>query len=102
MMQNQNFTSTFTVEQTPTEVFDAINDVGRWWTGEVEGDTHHVGDEFTYRYPGAHYSKQKITELVPGEQVVWHVIDAHLDGPTDPKEWIGTDITFDISSNPDG
>jgi hypothetical protein len=97
-MQSQNFTNTFTVEQTPAEVFDAINNVRGWWTGEIEGDTNEVGDEFSYRCPGAHYSKQKIAALVPGKKVVWHVIDAHLEGPEDPSEWTGTDITFEITS----
>jgi uncharacterized protein YndB with AHSA1/START domain len=101
-MQSQNFTNTFTVEQTPAEVFDAINNVRGWWTGEIEGDTNEVGDEFSYRYPGAHYSKQKIAALVPGKTVVWHVIDAHLEGPEDPSEWTGTDITFEITSKQDG
>ena len=70
-MQSQNFTSTFMVQQTPAEVFEAINYVSGWWTGEIEGETNEVGDEFTYRYPGAHYSKQKVTELVPGKRVAW-------------------------------
>ncbi len=102
MMPSQNFTSTFTVEQTPAEVFDAINDVRGWWTGEIEGGTDKVGDVFTYRYPKAHYSKQEITELVPGQMVVWHVTDSHLEGTQDPSEWTGTDITFEIASKQDG
>lgn|SRR6266851_3179232 len=67
-MDSQNFTSTFTVDQSPEEVFAAIVDVPRWWTGDVEGSTDTLGDEFTYRYPGAHYSKQKIAELIPGQE----------------------------------
>ena len=98
MMPSQNFTSTFTVSQTPAEVFDAINNVRGWWTGEIEGDSHEVGDEFSYRYPGFHYSKQKIAELDPGEKVVWHVVDSRLEGNEDPSEWTGTDITFEITS----
>jgi hypothetical protein len=101
-MQSQNFNSTITVEQTPTEVFGAINDVRGWWTGEIEGDAARVGDEFSYRYPGAHYSKQKIAELVPGKKVVWHVVDAHLEGRKDPTEWTGTGVTFEISSKDGG
>ena len=95
--QSQNFASTFTVDQSPEQVFGAIVDVPRWWTGEVKGSTHTLGDEFTYRYPGAHYSKQKIAELIPGKKVVWHVVDAHLEGPEDPNEWTGTEISFEIT-----
>jgi len=102
MMPSKDFTSVFTVSQTPAEVFDAINNVRGWWTGEIEGDSNEVGDEFSYRYPGFHYSKQKITELEPGEKVVWHVVDSRLEGNEDPSEWTGTDITFEIESKPDG
>ena len=94
--------STFTVDQSPEEVFAAIVDVPRWWTGDIEGSTDTLGDEFTYRYPGAHYSKQKVAELIPGKKVVWHVVDAHLEGPEDPNEWTGTEIKFEITRMEDG
>jgi len=97
-MNSQNFTTTFSVGQTPEEAFAAINNVRGWWTGEVEGSTDKVGDEFTYRYPDAHYSKQQITELVPSQRVVWRVVDSHLAGPEDPSEWTGTEISFEVSS----
>ena len=96
-MNGQNFTCSFSVEQTPEEAYEAIINVRGWWTGEIEGDTQEVGDEFDYRYPGAHYSRQKVTELVPGKKVVWKVVDSHLEGPEDPNEWTGTEITFEIS-----
>ncbi|MGH8987273.1 MAG: SRPBCC family protein [Acidimicrobiales bacterium] len=96
-MSSQNFASSFIVDQTPEEAYDAILDVARWWTGEVEGETHEVGDEFTYRYPGAHYSKQKVTELVPRQKVVWKIVDAYLEGPEDPSEWTGTEVIFELS-----
>jgi hypothetical protein len=97
IMKGQNFTTTFSVDQTPEEAFAAINNVRGWWSGDIEGCTDKVGEEFTYRYPGAHRSTQKITELVPGQRVVWRVVDSHLVGPEDPSEWTGTEITFDIS-----
>jgi uncharacterized protein YndB with AHSA1/START domain len=101
-MDSQNFTSTFTVDQSPEEVFAAIVDVPRWWAGDIEGSTVTLGDAFTYRYPGAHYSKQKIAELIPGRKVVWYVVDAYLEGPKDPNEWTGTEITFEITQMDDG
>jgi len=70
LMSNQNYTTTFTVDQTPEEAFAAINNVRGWWPGEIEGSTEKLGDEFTYRYEDVHYSKQKITELISGKKVI--------------------------------
>lgn len=95
-MTIQSFHSSFTVPQPPEEVFAAVADPQKWWTGDIEGSADRVGDEFSYRYADMHYSKQKVTELVPGQRVVWQVVDSHLSGPEDPTEWTGTEIVFEI------
>jgi hypothetical protein len=100
-MSSQNFTSTFVVDQTPEQAFAAITDVRRWWSGEIDGSTDQLGEVFTYRYQDVHYSKQQITELIPGKKVVWHVFDAYLNFTDDPNEWIGTDITFEVARRGD-
>jgi activator of Hsp90 ATPase-like protein len=87
----------FTVEKTPTEVFAAINNVRGWWSGEIDGGTQKLGDEFTYRYEDIHYSKQRITESIPGKKVVWLVLESSLNFIEDKKEWNGTKITFEIA-----
>src|SRR5271165_6643262 len=95
-MDEQSFTKTFLVDQSPQEVFDAINNVRGWWSGEIDGDTASIGAEFTYRYKNFHRSTQQITELVQGKRVVWHVTGAELTFFNDKTEWIGTDIVFEI------
>ena len=92
-----NYTTRFLVDQTPEEVFAAISNVREWWTGEIEGSTDKLGAEFTYRYEELHYSKQKITEFVPGKKVVWSVLDSSLNFVEDKSEWTGTEITFEIA-----
>jgi uncharacterized protein YndB with AHSA1/START domain len=95
-MSGSSYTTSFTVERTPAEVFDAINDVRSWWMRTVDGDNHAVGDEFSYRVPGVHFCTMRVTELVRGEKVVWTVIDNHMGFIFDQSEWIGTEIRFEL------
>lgn len=92
-----SFTTTFVVEQAPDDVYAAINDVPSWWKGQITGPTDKLGEEFHYRYQDIHRSTHRVTELVPGKRVVWLTTDADLSFSSDPKEWIGTEVVFDIT-----
>jgi len=98
-MKDQNFRTAFTVEQTPEEAFAAINKVREWWAGKpgIEGSTDKLGDEFTYRYEPHHYSKQKITEFIPGKKVVWLVLESQLNFVKNKSEWNGSKVIFEIA-----
>ena len=96
-MTTKDYTASFRVDQSPEEVFNAINNVRGWWSGEIDGRTDKLGAQFTYRYEDVHRSTQRITELVPGKKVVWHVLDAKLNFAKDKSEWNGTDIVFEIA-----
>jgi hypothetical protein len=98
----QSFSTEFTVEQTPEQTFAAIADVRSWWSGNIEGVTDQLEAEFTYRYQDMHYSRQRITELVPAQKVVWQVLDAYLDFTNDPREWVGSTIVFELAPAGDG
>lgn len=96
-MSARDFTTTLSVTQTPKAVFDAINDVSGWWSGDIKGSTGKLGDEFTYRYADMHVSKQRVTEFVPGKRVVWLVLKSSLNFVKNKDEWNGTKIVFDIT-----
>ena len=96
-MSRQDYTTAFTVDQTPKQAFGAINNVRGWWSGEIEGPTSKLGDEFTYRYKDIHYSKQKLIEVVPDQKVVWLALDSYLNFAEDKTEWNGTKIIFEIA-----
>ena len=98
-MKKQDFTTNFSVDQTPEEAFAAINNVRGWWSGEpgIEGSTDKLGDEFVYRYEPYHYSKQKVAEFIPGKKIVWHVLESQINFVKDKSEWTGTKVIFEIS-----
>jgi hypothetical protein len=92
----ENYQSSFVVPVDPRTAYDAILNVRNWWGGEIEGSAAAVGDEFTYRFEDLHVSRQRVTELVPGAKVVWHVVDGVIGFVADKGEWDDTDVVFDI------
>ena len=77
-MKTKDYTTSFTVDQSPEEVFDSINDVRGWWSEEIDGSTDKLGAEFKYHYKDIHCCAFKITEFAPGKKVVWHILDNTL------------------------
>ena len=96
-MGNKDFTATISVDQTPEEAFNAINNVRGWWSENIEGSTDKLGAEFTYRYQDVHFCKLKIADLIPAKKVVWHVLENRFSFTKDKNEWNGTDIVFEVS-----
>lgn len=100
-MKNQNYTASISVDKTPEEAFNAINNVRGWWSEEIEGNTDKLDAEWTYHYKDVHRCKIKVMELVPGKKVVWSVLDNYFDFTQDKTEWKGTSIQFDIAKKGD-
>jgi hypothetical protein len=96
-MKTTDFTTTILVDNSPSEVFSAINNVREWWQGEINGSTAKLNDEFSYQMEEMHFSKQKIVEFIPGKKVVWLVTESKLNFVSKKNEWTGTKIIFEIS-----
>lgn len=104
--QTQSFRHTLLTGQSPEKVFSAVNNVRGWWTGyyneSFEGDTEKLNDEFMFRAgDGAHYTKHKLVEVVPGKKVVWLTTESNLSFVDKTDEWTGTRIIFDIEKKGD-
>ena len=98
-MTDQSYTTSFTVERTPTRSIAAINDVRGWWEETLVGRTHEVSDEFIHWVPGVHFARIRVDELLPGKRVVWRVLDNWMSFIDDQSEWTGTEIRFDIAAH---
>lgn len=99
-----NYAVTIAVSQSPREVFNRITtDVPKWWGGpDLTGSTTKLNDKFIIHHPGAHYSKQRIVELIPDEKLVWLVTDSKLDWlQQDQQEWTNTRMIFELSTKGD-
>jgi uncharacterized protein YndB with AHSA1/START domain len=101
---NKNFTATIEVSESPQEVFNRItNDVAKWWGGkDLDGSSKKLGDEFIIHHPGAHYSKQKLVEVIPNKKLVWLVTESKLDWlKKDKGEWTSSKMIFEITTQGD-
>src|SRR5690349_10540826 len=96
-MTTTDFTTTILADQSPGEVFHAINQARSWWSEEIAGSTDKLNAEWSYHYQDVHRTKMKIVEFIPDKKVVWLVLDNHFNFTKDKSEWIGNRIVFEIT-----
>lgn len=101
-MENKSYTVTIELAKSSQEVFDAINDVTNWWSKDFEGKSTNLDDEFIINHPNAHYSKQKLIEVIPGKKVAWLVTESQLNWlKNNRQEWTRTKMIFEITAKDD-
>ena len=97
MTTTTDFITGFSIEQSPKEVYDAINNVRGWWSENIEGSTNKLNVEWTYKQKDLHMCKMKVVEMIPEKRVVWLVMENHFSFTKDKSEWKGNKIVFDIN-----
>lgn len=101
-MDTQDFSLTLLSTQPADKIFEVIRNVRTWWTGyfseDISGNTEKLNDEFIFRAgEGLHYSKQKLTEVIPNQKIVWLITESELSFLEKKDEWTGTEVIFEIS-----
>lgn len=97
-----DYTYSFESSKSPEKIFETLLNARSWWSGlyeeKIEGSSNKLNDEFTFNAGGgAHYSKQKLIELIPNKKIVWLVTDSNLTFLKKSDEWTNTKIRFDIA-----
>jgi uncharacterized protein YndB with AHSA1/START domain len=89
------------IHSSATEVYKALSTIkglANWWTEETDGEEAAGGKiEFIFRTETGHIKGKmvmQIEELNADKNVSWRCVDG-------PPEWIGTNITFDLSQQDD-
>jgi hypothetical protein len=85
------------IKTSAMKAYNAISQVSRWWTENTLGDTENLNGIFTVTF-GETFSRFKIVELIPGEKILWQVMECNLHWMKDKKEWKDTRILWQISA----
>jgi hypothetical protein len=101
-MKNQDYRTSIEVSKSPQDVFKHLLDVSKWWSKDFEGSSSKLNDEFVISHTDQHYSKQKLTEVIPGKKLVWLVTISELNWlEKDTHEWTNTKMIFELTSEGD-
>jgi hypothetical protein len=98
IMKKQDYHIAITVNATAQEAFKNISNVSKWWSENVEGRTQKLNDVFTVHF-GETWITHKIVEIVPDKKIVWLVTDCNKHWLKDKKEWKGTKMEWEISTD---
>ncbi|TDE17126.1 SRPBCC family protein [Dyadobacter psychrotolerans] len=96
-----NYTRNFITHKSPKQVYELLLDVKQWWSGIydeiITGESQKENDTFSFSAGGGmHFSEQILKQLIPYKRIVWEVTESNLAFLSDPNEWAGTKLIFDI------
>ncbi len=92
----QSYLCSITVKKSPDEVFNKIRQVDLWWSEDIKGKTVNPNDTFKIQFVFGDSFEIKVVESIPNKKIAWLVTDCNLTWIKDRKEWVNTQISFEI------
>jgi hypothetical protein len=97
-MNRHDYNATITAKISASEAFKSINRVSAWWSENLKGRSENLNDIFTVHFEFGDTFTIKIIEFVIDKKIAWLVTDCDLTWVKDRKEWKGTKMYFEIST----
>jgi uncharacterized protein YndB with AHSA1/START domain len=98
-MEKNDFNSSISASISANEAIKKISNVPEWWGITFTGSAEKQNDKFTVKMGGNSFFNFIVTELTPGERVVWLVTDCNMPWYSDKTEWANTRLIFDLHEN---
>ena len=93
----QNITCSVTIELAvpADDVFSHLIDLPKWWPEDLIGEGLNDGVGFTLTTGEDHYSKNRVTDFIPGKKLAW--ITTESIRKSDGFDWTGTKFIFELT-----
>jgi Activator of Hsp90 ATPase homolog 1-like protein len=94
-VKKANYTVAIKIAKSPSDVFNHLINLKKWWPEDFEGEDIKLNSEFVFTTGDSHYSKNKVIEFVPDKKLVWIATEGIR--KTDNFEWTGTKMIFELT-----
>lgn len=99
METKTDFSSSITAKISASEATDRICNVPDWWGITFSGSAKKRKDNFVVKMGGNSFFNFTVRELIPGKRIVWFITDCYMPWYSNHKEWIHTNIIFNLTEN---
>ncbi|MGZ3884218.1 MAG: SRPBCC domain-containing protein [Bacteroidia bacterium] len=99
MKKQKDFSYNFTVNASAKDAMKRIGQVDLWWAKKFKGKAAKLNDEFSVYFGGPKdtFVDFKISEVIPGEKIVWLVTDCNLHWIDDKTEWKHNEVIWNFT-----
>ena len=100
----KDYQKSITVSKSPAEVYAALTQhIPDWWSNDFLGASAKKGDQYNIAFGGTKKTFG-IIEAIPGRQVAWKCLKAHIDMAAlkNKSEWVGTKLTWTLNAAKEG
>lgn len=98
-MEKNDFNCSITANISANEATEKISKVPEWWGVTVTGSAEKQNDAFIVKMGGDSFFNFTVSELIPGNRIVWLVTDCYMPWYANKKEWAGTKLIFGLSED---